>query len=54
MKFDSLSKEIKEAYAQRDSLIKQWENVINQMRQRDIQLDQFSQVCFQVYIYLSL
>ncbi|VDO68737.1 unnamed protein product [Schistosoma mattheei] len=50
VKFDSLSKEIKEAYAQRDSLIKQWENVINQMRQRDIQLDQFSQRLNQIKV----
>ncbi|XP_018649577.1 putative ubiquitin-protein ligase BRE1 [Schistosoma mansoni] len=43
VKFDNITKEVKEAYIQRDGLIKQWENVINQMRQRDIQLDHFSQ-----------
>ncbi|CAH8532773.1 unnamed protein product [Schistosoma rodhaini] len=43
VKFDNITKEVKEAYNQRDGLIKQWENVINQMRQRDIQLDHFSQ-----------
>ncbi|CAH8506348.1 unnamed protein product [Heterobilharzia americana] len=43
VEFDSLSKEVKNAYTERDTLIKQWENVINQMRQRDIELDHFSQ-----------
>ncbi|CAH8490566.1 unnamed protein product [Schistosoma turkestanicum] len=43
VKFDNLSKEVKEAYTQRDSLIKQWEDVINQMRQRDVELEHFSQ-----------
>ncbi|TNN12671.1 Coiled-coil domain-containing protein [Schistosoma japonicum] len=40
---DNLSKDVKHAYKQRDELIKQWENVINQMRQRDVELDYFTQ-----------
>nr|CAH8843054.1 unnamed protein product [Trichobilharzia regenti] len=43
VELECLSKEVKSAYTNRDALIKQWENVINQMRQRDAELEHFSQ-----------
>ncbi|VDQ17944.1 unnamed protein product [Trichobilharzia regenti] len=46
VELECLSKEVKSAYTNRDALIKQWENVINQMRQRDAELEHFSQVSY--------
>lgn len=50
---DQACEETRTAYTERDNLIRQWEHVINRMRQRDEELRNFAQVKVTLIIILS-
>jgi coiled-coil domain-containing protein 39 len=44
IELDKTADEFRKAHAQRQDLIKQWENIIGLMQKRDVQIDQCAQV----------